>query len=351
MEPTAIMNNKIKKKEPVVIQNRDNQQLDLFSTFLTNNKETTLSNTIEFWESLPKYHFTPQRHQQLRNKDGIADPFDWLCEVNNETYTVRLTPARIEVEPGKFMDYFPGPTEELVEEALKKLLTKDDHGHHDIANQQTWVVFSWNSLREELKKNGHDFKVSRLRLAVEIMNQTHVKILNSEGKRIFGNPIISDLTSTNRDDYQKDSSSRNIARLSQFITSAINTLDYRQFNYQLFMKLKSQLARWFYKRWVHRFSHADLTNSYNFTLSSVIKNSALLQMKNLRDNKLKCERALDELVEMSVIRDWQIMNIYKDGKKITDVSYEIFASHHFVKEVKAARKRLNDSRDRLQLSH
>ena len=51
-------------------------QLDLFSQFVTNDK-SEVSNTVEIWESIPKYFLTPAQVKKLRTDTGHADPYEW----------------------------------------------------------------------------------------------------------------------------------------------------------------------------------------------------------------------------------------------------------------------------------
>lgn len=312
-------------------------QLDLFSNFISNDDDK-VSNSIELWESFPKYHFSPQIQKMLRDSEGKANPVDWEFKKGDSTFSIRSNPAPIEISKGVFQHHFPGPIEELVEEALKKLLTKNDHGVHIREKSETWVVFSWNSLRDELQKNGHDIKISRLRLAIDIMSQSIISIYKDD-KKIYSNAILSDLTLIRRDDYLDDPNARNLVRMSVFITNAIEKLEYRQFNYETFMHLSMQLSRWLYKRLVNKYRQANHDNTYHFSLKSIQKQSALLQMKNFRDNKLKCEKALDELVKHKVLHEWYITRVDKTRKKIDDVIYELRPAYDFVKDQKASNSR------------
>ena len=66
---------KKKAKKPPSIPIKS-PQYDLFSQFVT-NKEQDVSNTVEVWESVPKYFFTPNQVKKLRTPTGHADPYEW----------------------------------------------------------------------------------------------------------------------------------------------------------------------------------------------------------------------------------------------------------------------------------
>ena len=54
------------KKSPPAVSIKS-PQYDLFSRFVTNDP-SEVSNTVEFWESIPKYFFTPQQVEKLRTE-------------------------------------------------------------------------------------------------------------------------------------------------------------------------------------------------------------------------------------------------------------------------------------------
>ncbi|MEP6606068.1 MAG: hypothetical protein ABJA60_08115, partial [Nitrosospira sp.] len=91
-------------------------QYDLFTLFVT-NEPNSISNTVELWESIPKYFFTPKQEEKLRTVDGLAKPYKWEYSHNGLPCTVKIQPALLEEENGNFKAYFPSVTEELVEEA------------------------------------------------------------------------------------------------------------------------------------------------------------------------------------------------------------------------------------------
>jgi hypothetical protein len=68
---------------------------------------------VEVWESIPKYFFTPRQISQLRTEGGLAEPYKWNFSYNDSPCTVKIQPALIEQENGKYKAFFPSVTEEL----------------------------------------------------------------------------------------------------------------------------------------------------------------------------------------------------------------------------------------------
>jgi len=320
-------------------------QLSIFSEFFSND-DSSVSNAIQIWEQFPKYYFSSQRVRLLRNDDGLATPFEWEKKINGDSFRIRINPASIEDADGHYKSHFPGPVEELVEEALKKILTLQNHGIHLPEKQETWVRFSYRQLMSELGNMGHKIKLSRIKQAIDIMGQCIISVYqNSENEPIYRGPILADIVRVSRKDYTADSSARNMARLPIFITQSINSLEYRQFNYERYMRFSSQLSRWLYKQLIHQYTNASMMNSYHIALSNIQDNSALLQMANVRDRRIHCEKSLDELVSVDILREWRVENVHREGRKITNVIYNLLPHGSFISEQKAANARVRNAKE------
>ncbi|MCW5597575.1 MAG: hypothetical protein KIT59_00440 [Nitrosomonas sp.] len=312
-------------------------QLDLFSQFITNDK-SVVSNTVEIWENIPKYFLTERQVKKLRSADGLAEPYEWNYSEKDNNFTVRLQPALIKQTNGKYKAFFPGITEEIIEEALKKFLTIQNHGLHDPEKVETWVRFSLSMLHRELKEQGRERNRNEIRHAIDVMSLSIITLFKNS-KEIWKGSILQDLLTVGREEYLADSSSLHICRLPLFISHAINQLEYRQFNYKRLMNCDEQLARWIYKRLINRYRQANLMNNYHFMYSS-LKESALLLQNRETDNRKKVISALKELVNKNIIYKYEAQEV-KKNRIISDVKYIIFPSNEFISEQKAANKRSN----------
>lgn len=314
-------------------------QLDLFSQFVTNDS-SSVSNTVEIWESIPKYFLTPLQVKKLRTKTGHADPYKFEYVHDDVKYLVKIQPALIEQSNGTYKAFFPGVTEELVEEALKKFLTIQNHCFHDPDKVETWVRFSLSMLHRELKEQGRERNRNEIKHAIEVMGLC-VLTLYKNSKEIWKGSILQDLLTVGREEYIADSNSLHICRLPLFISHAINQLEYRQFNYRRLMSCDEQLARWIYKRLVNRYRQANFMNNYHFTYSTV-KESALLLQTRESDNRKKVISALKELINKNIIYKYDIHE-EKKGRTINQIKYTIYPSKEFISEQKAANKRSKDA--------
>jgi len=325
-------------------------QYDLFRRFIANpNQLENVSNTVEFWENIPKYFFTPEQTKKLRTKDGLAKPYHYEFDYNGVPCTIKFQPALIEQKDGTYKAFFPGITEELIEEALKKIFTDQQYGFHIPKEVESWVRFSLSLIQKELKKQNRSRSLQEIKHGIEIMSSCVMTLL-VEGREVWRGPILQDLVTVNREEYIADTKSQHIARLPLFISHAINALEYRQMNYKRLMSLDRQFSRWFYKHLVNRFKQASMTNNYHCMHSNLEKNSGLLQQSQMRHNREKVVESLQEMIEKRILAHYTVEN-RKKGRSIVDVKYVLIPHPEFIAEQKAANKRSSDAFQFAQRNH
>ncbi len=337
-------NKKLTKRKPPKAPVKS-AQYDLFTTFLT-NEEGTVSNALEVWDGIPKYFLTGKQQEKLRTDEGLAQSFQWEYSYQGRPCKVRIQPALVAQEDGSDKAFFPSVTEELVEEALKKIFTDQQFGLHDPANTESWVRFSLSMISRELKKRGRGRDRNQIKHAIEVLSRC-ILTLSQDGKEVYSGAILSDLVTVNREEYIADADSMHMARLPVFVSRGINDMQYRQFNYARLMDCNDQLTRWLYKRLIHRYRHASLTDTYHFMFSDVQQGSGLLQQGTDNDNRKKVIRSLDELQKKGVILYYTVDKV-REGRKVVDVKYTITAAPDFIKEQKAANKRASQNLDEVR---
>ena len=321
-----------------------NVQFELFTQFLTNNEEG-VSNTVELWERIPKFFFTAAKVKKLRNSDGSAKPYTLNFSYKNVPCKVEIHPALIASGDNDFTACFPGVTEELVEEVIKKIFANQSHGIHDPVKNESWVKFSLAMIHKELKKNGRERNLSEIKKAIDIMSKTLIVLYQNDEEKWRGT-ILQDLMTVDRKKYLENSSAQHAARLPVFITNAVNKLEYRQFNYERYMLCDEQLARWIYKQLINRFVQAEVMMPYKLLFSNIKRDSGYLQQSTDNNNRKKVIHAFKELCENNIIDSYEIKE-KKAGRKIIDVTYIIYPTESFSKEQRAANKRLKVSKAKL----
>ncbi len=325
-------------------------QYDLFTTFF--GEATELSNTIELWDAIPKYAVTPRAQNALRSTDNRLPVheyrFAYATKCNGQRIEnacrVAIQPASVKTGDG-YVDYYPSTDEELVEEVIRKIFADQQCGLHDPLNAESWVRFSVQMIRKELKARGKTRSLDEVKRSIDILSKTHVSLfLDETNDPIYSAPILSDVTRVTREKYLADSSMAWLARLPALVSKSVNELSYRQFNYGVLMSLSSQLARWLHKRLSHNYTNASFFDSYETLYSSVQRDSGLLNYQRTSDNLKALEAAFDELLASRVLSRWERLEERRAGRKILDIKYSLNAHSNFIKDIKAANARLKNSR-------
>jgi hypothetical protein len=329
-----------------------NPQLDLFQTFLCNNDQERerLSNAINIWDSVPRYSISRQEMNKRRNEYGSLPLLSLAFVYRGQPYTVEIQPARIS-ESGKTVDYYPSASEELVEDALRKIATRQDSGFFDKPTMKSGVAFSLYELREELAARGHTRSYQEIVQSLTILHMSHIKIMSGDGKgeAFVGSSYLPALAAVSQKRLAENPGAKWVAQFHPLVAQCIDQLTYRQFNYEAMMALPTQLARWIHKLLSVKFTFASMVgNGFEVRYSTIKRDSNLLNQAHERNNRCEVDRALKLLVEHQVLREVQkrTINGENDGtrgrRKVLDIAYLLHPTPEFIKEMKAANKRIKD---------
>lgn len=325
--------------------NEKSIQLSLFGSFVSNDADI-VSNTVAGWDAIPKYFFNAPMMKKLRGDGGLANSFLLEFKLKSIPCSIRIQPAQIVGSDGTEKAHFPGVSEELVEEALKKMMTEQGAASHNASKQETWVRFSLRGLHRELKSRGRQRNLTQIKESIAIMSGCIIT-LSVEGKETWKGSILQDLITVGRQDYRDDTDSLHIARLPLPLSHGINQLEYRQFNYKRYMSLDDPLSRWMFRQMAARYVNANSINDYPFMYSNLLE-SGHLQGQG-RSNRRKVINALEELKSKGAISHYAVADkVLK--RKIVDVKYMIKPSPSFISEQKAAHKRDRLNRDKMKMA-
>ncbi|MBL4679591.1 MAG: hypothetical protein JKY88_02560 [Pseudomonadales bacterium] len=321
------------------------KQYDLFATFY--GPEEGLSNSIELWDHIPKYFVTEEQQAAMRTPEGFLSTLKRCFKIADVDWAMEIQPAQIQMPDGSEQAFYPGYSEEVIEDALRKLFTQDEYGAYDSDHVKSWVRFSLKQIARELAKWGCSRNIDEIKRSLDIMSGSTVKLFRN-AKEVHSTQIITSLTRVDRTEYLENTDSRWACRLPDLLSDAINRGNYRQYNYAISMQLKTQLAKWLHKRFSHNYTQANCSGFYNILLSTVQRDSGLLDSGTMKDKRRKLGRAIDELGDNGVIKSYDHLAI-KESRKIVDAKYNLFPSDTFVVEMKAANKRLKDTRQTLEI--
>jgi len=332
-----------------------NPQLDLFQSFLCNNEaeREQLSNTIDLWDSIPRYSVSRQAMAKMRTADGFLGLLELKFNYKGTCLKAIIQPARIREDPGATLDYYPGANEELVEDALRKIAADGGQGFFDKSNYRSGVVFSLYMLREELRKRGHARSYQEIFKSLQILSGSLIEIRADEGsdsESFSRTNYLPSLAAVSRKKLRDNPEAKWVAQFHPLVTQSVDALTYRQFNYHRMMAHNTQLARWLHKQLSLKFTFASLANTFDILYSTVKRDSALINYKRERDGIDALDKAFDALREQSVLVRVERQEVLAERGKIEDVKYTLHPTQEFIREVKTANKRLATAVDKLLTS-
>lgn len=311
-----------KKSKPV--------QLSLFE--LLEGKERDYSNTVELYDFMPKYVWGKVERIAEKYLPTLSREF----ECRGKKFKIEISPARIKDDKSE-MEFYPSKREEIIEDGLRKLLVE---GQGTFLDGEVGVVFTIYQLQKELAESGHTYSRDQIKQSLQILAKTkiHLKSEDTEIEIIFS-PIE---TLGFRG---KDGEVQTFVRLSPLVTKSVEERNFRLFNYEKVMSYKTVIARQLHKRMSHHFTQASLSNPYHILLTTIIRDFGLTQQKQLRNNQIEVEKAIEELKKSNTVLNFKSEKVIetKPRTKLLDVKFIIIPHPTFVSEITAANtKRKND---------
>ena len=341
------------------------KQIDIFQSFLCNNDEQRekMSNAIPLWDCLPLYSVSRQMAHKMRKEGTFPQLLIRNSQYKGSKITIEIQPARI-LQNDVVTEYYPGGNEELIESALRKIATLQNHGYYDESNPSYGVTFSIFQLRKELKNRSHTRSYQEIVLSLRIMARSSIEI-NAENKKTKIYDVcnyFSRLSSVSRVDLEQDPHARWCVEFHPLITKALRTIDYRQFNYELMMSHDTQLTRWLHKYLVAKFTYAARGQKFEIRLSTIKRDSGLLDgFERNRKAMEYVKKSLIELVSNGILE----AKLLKDGDKeqlvpfeenrivglrgeVEDIVYTVYPDGRFSSESKQANANTNKLKERIE---
>jgi len=340
----------------------DSVQLDLFRATMPTGYDE-VSNTLHLWDATPKFSVSRREQNKMRTKEGdflenYYRDFSFVSGCDKYSCGIEIQPARIRGKDGKNISYYPSEREALVESALRKIFEDEQlFGIYDRAKGRTWVSFTANQIRKELKERGHTLSHKEVTESIDILARSELTLYKDD-KAIYSGGFIGDLIRVDRDDYEGDGHVRWQCQFPTLMSMAIESGQYSQFDYALSMDLKSPVARYIYLRMCRRFTQASHDTSYNVSFDGIKNDSGLLDAGNRQDQMRKLEKALNELIAHEVIEKGYIKDEKREARKIKSLVYKVRPTAKFVTQQKAnntrtalVHKQLEEERKKEALEH
>jgi hypothetical protein len=257
------------------------------------------SQTIELYDFMPKYVWD----RRAVVKSGEVPP-----AVMRE-FECRSVRRLLAIHPASMIDpdtrqtkyEYPGKSEQLVEEVLRKLAV--DGGGKFLDNSAA-VKFSIYQVRKELEKHGHKMSHNQIRESLDILALTRLELINIENKKdkVIFSPI------ENLGICGEGDETQTFVIFSPLVTQSILQTTFRLYNYKQVMSYKSAISRLLHKRMAHHFTQASMTTKYTISVSTLIQDFGLTPQSRVQWNLKDIEKAL---IEMKT-------GFYPKGKKKDD---------------------------------
>jgi hypothetical protein len=274
-------------------------------------------------------------------KDGVFLPtLTHDFRYSDTWYTVEITPARLKNKRGVEKEYYPTQREELVEEALKKIACDELNGI--FLNGEAGVQFTLWELREELRRQGHGMSWPDLITSLQICRKASITITgkHAPSELYLSSSIFPVLSLVSRHDWEADpKQTRCYVQFNPLVTHSLNKLTYRQFNYTTFMGLTRQLSRYLFKRLSHVYTNAAWDRPYSILLSTLVRDTQLINARRLRDQMRYVDAVMAEFKEKSIIVSFEKEIRTGERNAILDVKYTLYPDMVFTSEMKKANRR------------
>lgn len=310
------------------------QQLNLFELLL--DGDSHFSNTVELYDTMPKYSFSEKR--EFKNIDYAMSEHSF--KIRNKSYTVVIRAAIISKGKGKDKSnvlIFPGNREELVEDALRKLAC---NGNGCYMDGQAGVLFTLYELQQELKRMNHGFDINDIKESIQVLRNASIEC-TSQNERVLSSNFFSMSGLQSRDDWvNKAARAKCYVQFNPLITKSINEQTFRQLNYDKCMLYKNVLARYIHKRISHHWIQTSHKDDYTILMTTILLDSGRTLSDRMSTNRRAVETALNNLVKNEVIID-PIVEVQKEGRKIKNVKYILFPHDNFISEMIKANWRHN----------
>tara|TARA_R110001606_G_C15404705_1_gene654288 strand:+ start:23111 stop:24214 length:1104 start_codon:yes stop_codon:yes gene_type:complete len=321
-------------------KNPESKQMDLFKHLLKPSQNSgDLSNLLSLWDSFPKYALNRSLQTSMRNPYGGLPNYKRSYKaLNGDECTIEISPAKITEKDGSEKDYYPSDLEESIEDLLRRLFLEQAHGIHLPNDQGSWCRFTLRMIYDKLKEQGKNRTMDDIKKALEIMKKATITI-TINGEPSHEGSILLERLIQNRTDYLKNPHAASAVRFSSLVSKGIEQLDFRQYNYEIMISLKSQLHKYLFKLLSSKFLNAGHTAPpFAIYYSDIEQCSGLLHHSEAYRKMDIVKKAMAYLVDRDVLRSFT-EKPSTEGNKVTDILFKLTPSSAFIADMKASNKR------------
>jgi len=133
----------------------------------------------ELWDCVPKYFFTNELQEKLKDKNDLAKPYKTkYTHKSGEEFRICIHPVLIEQSEGGYICIFPHENEETLEAVLKRM-----RGFQQWTNRSNLsrVKFTLQDLQRELKAMDKSLSKDEIERSLDILSKLRVDLEGNRG--------------------------------------------------------------------------------------------------------------------------------------------------------------------------
>lgn len=300
------------------------------------------SHSVELFDILPKYLPDVRKLERQQTIDGqyhVLPDREVDFMYGQQQYRLIVSPARIKEPDGRYIDYYPGPKERIVEMALRKLAI--DKRRTQLIEDWAGFTFTLHELRKELERIGHRSNIEDIKHAIEILHKCSIELTDETGDVRISSPI---LPARGINQKQVNGDVVTFVLFHPLIRASIERVDFRQHDYLMAASIKNHLAQYLHTRLVHRYTQASHLHPYGPIKASTIISGAGASYSRTRKGLERVQEALQELIERKVLTKIETKPIHGPRGATVDEEHTLFPTSEFIAEQKRANRLADDTK-------
>lgn len=302
------------------------KQLALFE--LLEPQDINYSNFVDFFDSIPKFVDASKRryfdYQTVKPSMNTEFKYRASSEQAEKLFMVTLKPGRVKIkgEDKQDIDVLVYPTiqrEEAVYDALRKLAQSGYGGFYE---EELGTSFSLSMLQKELKKFGKTYSISELKESLRVLRSAEMHVVAIDGSFEWEPSYLSNMALTTRSQFlEGGNDAKCLVIFDNLVSTSINKLEFREFNYAIAQQTKNVVAKYLTKRMDKRFKQASQFTTYSIKLSTIFKDIFREMDSKMSNNTRLLNAAITELKKKLRIADANLDPIKSERDKRKTIDY------------------------------
>lgn len=284
------------------------------------------SQSLAVIDQMPRF-FLGQQHNLRKKYNGLLPALVRDYVFQDTPYRIEVTPAILVNDQNESVAHYPGKAENVLDIVLRKFYLANNP---QLLDGKCGMSFSINSLMEELAKYGHARSYYEVIDSLKILKGSQITCLN----KLNNEEVIFNILDSLKLKKKKNDDSMCYLTFSDVVTVAINHLVYRRYNYSQVIGYKHFIARQLQILISHNFTSVDEDNFYPINVTTMISAFGL-SYRNMYETISEVRKALKQMEEAYVIKEYDEQPIYdkKNKRTIVDYSIKIKFTKNFIFEM------------------